>query len=207
MQVRSSDERDSTWERYDPLFRVYVFRGPSGVSHTLDIEGATLTEALDQARMASEDDRSLWALALVEGRGEQRGLVWLSGADYHSRPDTAAERARRREMQDRLLAARSRRGEPVVLPNGHRLIRMFAGWASSPLWESFTENYPLDPASLDLPAALVDELLAWNAEWAARAEDEPLADADGWRRRGEVLADALDRALDGVAEVRREFLG
>lgn len=208
MRMHAVDERDARWERDDAAFRLYVFRGPDAATYTFDIEDATLTEALDHVRMASEGDRNLWALALVSDddvRG--RGLVWLSGMDYHDAADTPAQRARRREMQDRYLAARSRDALPVVLPDGRRLIRMFPEWGAGPLWESFTENYPLDPATLDLPDGLADALVAWNEEWNARAPDEPLPDPDGFRRRGAALADALEEALAGRAEIRREFLG
>lgn len=206
MRVTPSDERDARWERDDARYRLYVFRGPQGDTHTFDLEAATLTDALEHARIASEDDRSLWALALVVDADAGRGLVWLSGGDLHEVPATAAARARRREMQDRYLAACARRDDPVVLPDGRRLIRMFPEWGGGPLWERFTAHYPLDPATLDLPDGLGAALHAWNAEWGARGVDEPLADPDTWRRRGETLADALERALAGVAEVRREFL-
>lgn len=58
--------------------------------------------------------------------------------------------------------ARSRRGEPPVLPDGRRVIRMFSGWASSPLWESFTDDYVVDPRSLGISDDLTRDLLAWD---------------------------------------------
>jgi hypothetical protein len=208
MRSEYVDERDSTWELHDPRFRLLLFEGPGAAVTAVDIADASVDEALESARELSGGDERLWALALVgvDARGA-RGLTWLSGMDYNDAPGDAVEWRRRREMQDRYLAARSRRGQAPVLPDGRRLIRVFPEWSTRwPLWESFTDHYLLDATTLDITAGLDDDLTAWNAEWQRRQPDEPLADPDGWRGRGLDLVARLRRELDGSAEVRPEFL-
>lgn len=206
MRGFSVDERDSTWERDDARYRVYVFTGPGNAVTTFDIVEATIEEALETAQSMSDGGSRLWSLALVEddARG-MRGLIWLSGMDYNDPPDTAREWQRRRQMQDRYLAAKSRRGEPVVLPNGLRVIRVFPEWVSGwPLWESFSDDYRLTGPGLALTPELSADLYDWNEAWLARPIDDPVP--DGWEERGRRLAGRLRAELDGIAEVRPEFL-
>lgn len=201
-----SDERDSTWERDDARYRLYVFTGPDNAVTTTDIVEATIEEALDCADALSEGDAHLWSLALVENdaRG-MRGLIWLSGMDYNDPPDSPREWQRRGQMQDRYLRARRRRGEPVVLPNGLRLIRVFPEWVSGwPLWENFTEDYRLTGADLGLTDSLSEALFEWNEAWLSRDENDPLP--AGWEAEGHRLVGRLRDELRGVAEVRPEFL-
>jgi hypothetical protein len=107
-------------------------------------------------------------------------------------------------MQDRYLSARSLRNEPVVLPNGLRVVRMFPEWGVAwPLWESFTDDYPMDASALGLSEALVTDLAAWNSRWDDRDLDDPLP--AGWRDDGWALYRRLQAELDGVAEVRPDF--
>ncbi|MCG7415429.1 hypothetical protein MHK74_12805 [Microbacterium aurum] len=200
------DERDSAWERDDARYRVYVFEGAGNAVTTFDLEGATVEEALETAAAMSGDDERLWSLALVEddARG-LRGLIWLSGMDYNDPPGSAREWQRRRQMQDRYLLARSRRGETNVLPNGLRLIRMFPEWVTGwPLWESFSDEYHLTGSDLGLSPELSAALCAWNEAWQSRDVDDPLP--EGWEDRGRVLVARLRSELEGVAEVRPEFL-
>ena len=207
MRVIEVDERDSTWERDDPRFRVYVFKGAGNEVTTLDILDATIEEALEAAMALSHGDKHLWSLALVEQdpRG-MRGLIWLSGMDYNDPPGTASEWQHRRQMQNRYLAARGRAGEAPVLPNGLRSIRVFPEWVAGwPLWESFTDAYRLTGSDLGLSQTLSDELYQWNETWLRRGEDDPVP--DGWRERGLELVHQLQAELAGVAEVRPEFLG
>ena len=202
------DERDSTWERNDPRFRVYVFKGAGNTTTVMDITDATVEEALESAHALANGGEHLWSLALVQddARG-RRGLLWLSGMDYNDWPATALEWRRRRQMQDRYLSARRRRGLAVVLPNGLRLIRVFPEWWGGwPLWESFTDHYRLDDQSLTVTRELADALFDWNEEWLDRDENEPLAHPAEWEQRGVELVEQLRRELDGVAEVRPEFL-
>ncbi|WJL97190.1 hypothetical protein QSU92_08550 [Microbacterium sp. ET2] len=200
-----ADERDSTWERDDARYRLYVFTGTDNAVTAIDLVEATIEEALEAASVLSNRDEHLWSLALVENdaRG-MRGLIWLSGMDYNDPPDTPREWQRRRQMQDRYLLARSRRNEPVVLPNGLRLIRVFPEWASGwPLWENFTQDYRLTGADLQLTRELSDALFAWNEAWLSRAENDPLP--AGWEEEGHYLVSRLRNELQGVAEVRPEF--
>lgn len=200
------DERDSAWERDDARYRIYTFEGAANAVTTFDLEGATLEEALETAAVMSGDDERLWSLALVEedARG-LRGLIWLSGMDYNDPPDSGREWQRRRQMQDRYLLARSRRGDSNVLPNGLRLIRVFpegvSGW---PLWESFSEDYHLTGSDLGLSSELSRALYEWNDVWQSREVDGPVP--EGWEERGRVLVAQLRSELAGVAEVRPEFL-
>jgi hypothetical protein len=202
------DERDSSWESHDPRFRILVFEGARNAVRAVDIVDASVDDAFESARALSEGDRRLWSLALVtDDRQGGRGLVWLSGMDYNDAPVTAKQWALRRQMQNRYLMAKVQRRQPPLLPNGLRVIRVFPEWVSGlPLWESFTDQYHLDPGSLDLSHELSAALFAWNEEWLSRSEDEPLADPRGWRRRGLRLVGQLQAELDGVAEIRPEFL-
>lgn len=200
------DERDSTRERDDARYRVYVFKGASNSVTTVDLMDATIEQALETATAASNGDEHLWALALVEddARG-MRGLLWLSGMDYNDRPRTPREWLRRRQMQDRFLSAGRGRGRAAVLPNGLRLIRMFPEWAPGwPLWEDFTERYRLTGLDLRLSAPLSSALYDWNQTWMEHPEDGPLP--DGWLEAGRSLHRQLQHELAGVAEVRPEFL-
>jgi hypothetical protein len=165
-----------------------------------------LEQALESALALSNGDEHLWSLPLVENdaRGK-RGLIWLSGMDYNDPPSTAWEWQRRRQMQDRYLMAKSRRGGPTVLPNGLRLIRVFPEWVSGwPLWENFTEAYRRTGPDLGLTPELSDALFDWNEAWLARHEDDALP--TGWEDEGHRLVIQLRSELDGIAEVRPEFL-
>ncbi|MDN3494975.1 hypothetical protein QL996_03465 [Planococcus sp. APC 4015] len=200
------DERDSTWERDDARYRLYVFEGAGNSVTTLDVIDATVEQALETAAALSDGDEKLWALALVENdsRG-MRGLIWLSGMDYNDPPGSAREWQRRRQMQDRYLRAKHRRGLAPTLPDGRRLIRVFPEWVSGwPLWESFTDDHRLTGADLGLSAELGDALYDWNEQWLTRHEDDPLP--EGWAELGEVLVRRLQGELIGVAEVRPEFI-
>ncbi|WP_106814498.1 hypothetical protein [Microbacterium timonense] len=202
------DERDITWESNDARYRVFVYSGVGSPVKAVDIVDASLPEVLDSIRALSENDRSIWSLALVvdEPVAQGRGLIWLSGMDYHDAPSSPVEWRMRAQMQDRYLSARSLRGEPVVLPDGRRVIRMFPEWAVRwPLWESFTDNYPLDAADLPISGALAAQLAAWNDVWQDRGLDDPVA--DGWHDEGWALYRRLQAELEGVAEVRPEFGG
>lgn len=206
MRAFPVDERDSTWERDDARYRIYTFEGPGNAVDTRDLVEATIEEALKFALGLSNDNELLWSLALVEddSRG-MRGLIWLSGMDYNDTPSSPRERQRRRQMQDRYLMAKRRRGLPPVLPNGLRLIRVFPEWGSGlPLWESLTGLHRLTGADLGLTPALSEALFEWNEMWLARSEDDPTP--AGWQERGEQLMLQLRAELDGVAEVRPDFL-
>jgi hypothetical protein len=201
------DHRDSTWERDDARYRLYLFKGADNAVTTIDLVDATVEEALESALALSDGDEHLWSLALVENdsRG-MPGLIWLSGMDYNDPPGTAREWQRRRQMQDRYLRAKSRRGEPTLLPNDLRLIRVFPEWVSGwPLWEDYAGNYRLTGPDLGLSRSLSEDLFEWNEVWLRRHEDDPLP--AGWADQGLALLLRLRGALDGVAEVRPEFLG
>ena len=71
--------------------------------------------------------------------------------------------------------------------------------------ENGSDESHLTALSLEISPDLGAALFDWNEEWC-RQEDEPLADAEGWLRRGIALAEQLQSELDGIAEVRPEFL-
>jgi len=107
-------------------------------------------------------------------------------------------------MQERFLSARVRRGEPPLLPDGRRVIRLFPEWAPGwPLWESFTAAYRLTGDDLGLGPELSRDLRAWNDRWAARKVDDP--EPEGWRAEGRRLHARLRDELAGAAEIRPEF--
>ena len=200
------DERDTAWESFDARYRVFVYSGPDAVVKAVDIVDASLHDVMDSTRALADNDRNMWSLALVvdEAGSRGRGLVWLSGIDYHRAPASAFEWRLRAEMQDRYLSARSRRGEPVLLPNGLRVVRMFPEWGVTwPLWESFTDNYPMDAAAFDLSDSLAADLAAWNDRWQNCDLDDP--PPAGWHDEGWVLYGRLQAELDGIAEVRPDF--
>ncbi|MGO2660390.1 hypothetical protein [Mycetocola reblochoni] len=214
------DERDASWEAHDARYRLLVFEGPGNAVAAYDLGDCTLREALEAGEETSERDARLWSLALIvdDERSapvfgaavatvRSRGLIWLSGYDYtDGEPSTVAEWRLRAEMQDSYLMARSLAGEPVVLPDGLRVFRMFPGWTTVPLWESFTDNYPFDEDTVPVSAGLRDELIAWGAEWERRALAE--MDGDGEGTSGAAAApdeegDDPEAALLGEAEWAR----
>lgn len=200
------DERNSTWERDDARYRIFVFKGTDNAVTATDLTDATVEEAVEAAQALSEKDAHLWSLALIEddARGLP-GLLWLSGMDYNDPPDTPQGWRRRRQMQDRYLMAKSRAGQPLLLPNGLRLIRMFPEWVSGwPLWESFTEQYRLEAQDLGLTSALGRDLYDWNEVWLMTSEEDPTPAE--WLKRGQQLFQQLKVELAGRAEVRPEFL-
>lgn len=206
MRAVNVDERDSTWEGYDPRYRLYVFEGPGNAVTTLDIMDATIEEALELATDTSNNDEHLWSLALVhDDPRDARGLIWLSGMDYNDIPTSPQEWKRRGQMQDRYLKSRHNRGLPTVLPTGQRVIRMFPEWVSGlPLWENFSEEYNLTGSDLKLTPSLSSALYDWNEAWSNRGVDDPVP--SGWRATGETLTRQLQVELIDVAEVRPEFL-
>jgi hypothetical protein len=216
MRTFEVDERDSSWEIDTPRFRIYVFKGAANAVSTFDVVDATVEEALEAARVQSEGDRHLWSLALVHDDGRAgRGLTWLSGNDYNDVPaavETDAYWRARSTMQNRFLIARSRAHEPVVLPTGERAIRFFPEYGVDlPLWESFTDNYPVERGELSLPLQLEDALVAWNERWCSLVGLDPSTAAardqwDNWHREGLALLTLLRSALSGRAEVRPEFV-
>lgn len=211
MRIEASDHRDSAWERHETHFRVFLFEGADSAVTTFDIVEATVEQALEAARMLSEDNAKLWSLALVhdeiaDGDAGPRGLVWLSGLDYHDQPETAHQWHLRGQMQNRYLSAAAQRGDAPLLPNGLRVIRLFPEWAGGlPLWESFTDHYRISPEHLDLSDHLSTALGEWNHHWLDRDETHPLPDAAAWRAEGWALYKLLQTELDGIAEVRPEF--
>lgn len=211
------DERDSSWEIDEARFRVYVFMGAANAVATTDVLSATVEEALEAARNLAEGDRHLWSIALAHDDGAMdRGLVWLSGNDYNDYPradsDTAAYWRHRGTMQGRYLLARAHAGEPVVLPTGERSIRLDPEWgADLPLWEQFTDHYPVKRGALPLGGRLEGSLAAWNQRWQILADPDTGRDASetdwaAWRAKGVELVARLREALVGVAEVHPAYL-
>ncbi|GAA2010849.1 hypothetical protein GCM10009739_23800 [Microbacterium ulmi] len=195
------------WEAHGARYRMYTFSGPRYTVETFDLRDTTLDRALEMGAIATRSGM-LWALALVVDAERGRGLVWLSGMDYHDHPRTAAEWQQRRRMQDRYLAERSSRRERVTLPDGRRVIRLMPEWGVTwPLWESFTDAHLLDAADLGLSDELSEALRAWNAEWNDRSETEPLRDRAAWLAEGRRLHAALQAEVAAFAEVRPEFGG
>ncbi|MFK4804299.1 hypothetical protein ACI3KX_00385 [Microbacterium sp. ZW CA_36] len=206
MRGEPVDEADTAWESCDARYRVFVYTGPEAAVKAIDIVDASLHEVMDSTRALADNDRNMWSLALVMDAAEPRGrgLVWLSGMDYHRAPASAFEWRLRAEMQDRYLSARGRRHEAVMLPNGLRVVRMFPEWGVTwPLWESFTDNYPMDAAALGLSDSLAAELAAWNDRWQDGGLEGPLP--VGWHDEGWALYGLLQAELDGIAEVRPDF--
>lgn len=208
MHVVEVDERDASWERDDPIFRLYVFEGPGNAVTAMDVTETDVEGALKVARGATQHDGLLWSLALLEkDQLGDRGLVWLSGTDYNSRPRTVRDWAMRGRMQDRFLRARATRGEEPLLPDGKRVIRMAYEWTRGlPLWEDFVADVGtgLEPGELKIPQGLARGLLAWNDEWVSHDETEVMA--DHWFEQGIDFFRELQGELQDIAEVRPDFL-
>lgn len=198
------DERDSSWESNDPRYRIYVFEGAASAVTTVDLEDATFKDAEWSATTLAGDDK-VWSIALVvDDSTRGRGLIWLVGGDYNSPPKSPREWRMRAEMQDRLLALRSRKRLPLTLPDGRRVIRLFPDWGREwPIWESFSDEYTLDAEGLPLSSELSADIYAWNAAWQARAETDPVP--DGWAEHGRYLHARMQAELHAVAEVRPDF--
>jgi hypothetical protein len=198
------DERDSSWESNDPRYRIYVFTGAASAVTTVDLEDATFKDAEWSATTLAGDDK-VWSIALVvDDSTRGRGLIWLVGGDYNSPPKSPREWRMRAEMQDRLLALRSRKRLPLTLPDGRRVIRLFPDWGREwPIWESFSDEYTLDAEDLPLSSELSADIYAWNAAWQARAETDPVP--DGWAEHGRYLHARMQAELHAVAEVRPDF--
>jgi hypothetical protein len=147
----------------------------------------------------------VWSAALVVDDSQHgRGLIWLSGGDDNSSPQTARERRMRAEMQDRYLSSRSRKKLPLTLPDGRRVIRLFPDWGREwPLWESFSDDYTLSADDLTLSPGLANELYQWNQTWQRRSETDPIP--DGWMERGRELHADMQEELKDLAEVRADF--
>lgn len=114
MRVREVDERDSSWEDNEPVFRVYLFRGgeypgSSWTTWTYDVDDADL---LDVAQWAQREvgDSGLYAVALVShdypspDGSRRKGLVWLIGNDANGEPLNPRETA----AQDRMRTLRGK---------------------------------------------------------------------------------------------------
>lgn len=98
VNVEDVDERDSSWEEYEPRFRVYLFQTVDSkttvapIVWTYDITDADAIEVIDWAQNQAGRDR-LFAVALVsdKGRPPRRGLTWLVGMDANDEPRNETE--------------------------------------------------------------------------------------------------------------------
>ncbi|MER7070575.1 hypothetical protein [Terrabacter sp. NPDC000476] len=110
MRIREVDERDSSWEDHNPVFRVYLFRGgehpdTSWTTWTYDVEDADL---LGVAQWAQQEvaGSGLYAVALVGHASAapneplRKGLVWLIGNDANGEPLSPRESAARKRMNE-----------------------------------------------------------------------------------------------------------
>lgn len=110
MRIREVDERDSSWEDQNPVFRVYLFRGgehpdASWTTWTYNVEDA---DVIDVAQWAEREVGSsgLYAVALVSHASAapneplRKGLVWLIGNDANGEPLSPREGAARKRMNE-----------------------------------------------------------------------------------------------------------
>jgi len=88
MQITAADERDSTWEQHESVFRVYFAAGEERGVTTFDIADATFLEVHEWAKRTAAADAVI-AIALVgtDDRG-LRGLTWLVGMDPNDAPES-----------------------------------------------------------------------------------------------------------------------
>lgn len=96
MRIPEVDERDSSWEDHNAVFRGYLFRGgehpdSSWTTWTYDIDDADLIDAAQWAQR-KVGDSGLYAVALVShtsaapDEGRRKGLIWLIGNDANGEP-------------------------------------------------------------------------------------------------------------------------
>ncbi|POH73063.1 hypothetical protein CVS27_12960 [Arthrobacter glacialis] len=100
MNIEEVDERDSTWEQHDSIFRVYFAQGIDRAITTVDVSGATFSEVRRWAKEEASDD-TIVAIALVslDARG-LKGLTWLLGMDPNDQPVADIEFRMLAEMID-----------------------------------------------------------------------------------------------------------
>jgi len=92
MHARPVDERDTTWEKYDLPLRVFLYEVPGMATSAFDVDGATLHEATEWARLNQPVDGA-FSIALRSTDGEDApGLIWLVGADLSDTPRSDIER-------------------------------------------------------------------------------------------------------------------
>ncbi|MGF3054027.1 hypothetical protein ACQUSY_08720 [Microbacterium sp. YY-03] len=204
MRIEAVENPLDVVEKDDARFRLVLFADETLAMTAYDIGDTSIENALEVAEKLSHGHRVMWALALLDAAAND-GLTWISGMNYTRMPTTVRQWQHRRTMQDRYLLAKSGSAAPKVLPTGLRLIRMFGEWGDCwGIWESFTDNYPCHPSALGLSTSLAADLHAWNDAYGARSLDDPLPRT--WRLEGELLYERLQAEIDGVAEVRPEFL-
>src|SRR5687767_11378104 len=109
MRIRQVDERDSSWEDYQPTFPVYLFRGDqdpvtSWSTSTYDVDDADLLEvtqwAQDQASGIGMNAVALVSERVLGDGPPGRGLTWLIGTDANSEPLTPREAALHARMNE-----------------------------------------------------------------------------------------------------------
>ncbi|WP_157884045.1 hypothetical protein [Arthrobacter alpinus] len=98
MNITEADERDSTWEQHDSVFRVYFAQGIDRSITTFDVSDATFSEVQKWAIETALDDMIV-AIALVslDSRG-LKGLTWLLGMDPNDHPAADIEIRMHAEM-------------------------------------------------------------------------------------------------------------
>ena len=98
MNVEEVDERDSTWEQHDSIFRVYFAKGIDRAITTVDVSDATFSEVHKWAQEKAGDETVI-AIALVgsDARG-LKGLTWLFGTDPNDQPVSDIEVRMHAEM-------------------------------------------------------------------------------------------------------------
>jgi hypothetical protein len=126
MSVVPVDERDGSWERHLPRYR--VFQGgrtigeqswTGGTTSTYDVTGVDVLKVIDWAQRRAGDGAT-YAIALVVDAEEGRGPVWLVGVDGN---DTTEPGDPQHAQQGRML---TRRKHPVGIPEADRATRWTA---------------------------------------------------------------------------------
>lgn len=126
VSVDPVDERDSSWENSDPLFRVYLHgqtdpEAPGWWTDTYDIRGGDVLQVVDWAQRQAGDSLTYAVALVVDDAAEEqrkpgcgRGLVWLVGMDAND----ASGNDRELDTQRRMVA---RRQSPVGLSDDDRM--------------------------------------------------------------------------------------
>jgi hypothetical protein len=104
MHIEASNERDSTWEQHESVFRVYFTHddaeGAGLRTSTFDVSDATFSEVAEWARDTAQPSARV-AIALVgrDARG-LTGLTWLRGMDPADEPESDLQRRMHAELRE-----------------------------------------------------------------------------------------------------------
>ena len=76
MDILEVDERDTQWEDFDPVFRVFAIT-PAAVHMVYDVRNAVLNEIVAWVSELESQGNTCWIAVRGESEGRP-GLIWLN---------------------------------------------------------------------------------------------------------------------------------